>query len=138
MNKVGLAKTQKSLKETNLGDTFPISYISLEPGKSTRFILKVPYMLPHGYAVNLPPSVILINHGHCLKPFVICPLKKKYRHGGRTKPSEQVEQPLSILCLPYSYGASSGYYCVFYRNNIYERTQVILREQPGEYGYLFE
>lgn len=130
----------KKIKLANFsGDSFSVSYISMEFGHTTRYVFHIPEMLPHGYAVNAPEFIALRNHGIPQNPIVVCRLAKKPAKKGRGPAAiENSEHPLLILCLPYAYGSLEGYYCMFYRNNVFDSKQIITKENPGQFAYIFE
>ena len=110
----------------------------MEFGRTTRYMFHLPEMLPHGYAVNAPEFIAIRNLA-AVDSIVVCRLAKKPAKKGRGPAAiENSEHPLLIICLPYSYGSIVGYYCMFYRNNVFDSKQIITKENPGQFAYIFE
>lgn len=119
-------------------EVVPISYLSLAFGKSIRCLFHVPEVLPRSWKGSNQKTVKLINFGALIHAAVAIPLRAPKRKGRGPPGAENTEFSLDILCLPYSYGSSKGYMCVFYRNSLYDGHRVIMKDNPETYGYLFD
>lgn len=130
------------LKFELLKDTEVVSYVSTVNGVVTRWLFKVPALVTDNYMQAGNKELIVMrvfgNGQFVLSAYPI--LKRPPKRKRTAEQGSPFLSPLAVLKLPFRWGTNSGYYCVVYKDGLFDQHFPLLKDSPqiADFGFVFD